>query len=265
MVAGAAGLFVAFAINLGLARLAERLPTYKEHLASLYQQISALAMAHGIDRASLSLGNLLTPDRLSGIAISTLPRATAILNECLLSSLFALLFLMEMVHEVNGKPGNLAEKLMRHGFYSKTYVSITAKSAAINASINFLFLLAMGVDSPLLWSFLYFFLNFIPILGFSLALIPPTFVTLLMCGWRRALIVAGGLILTNLIVDNVITPMFAKRTMSISFLEMTLSVVGWAFLLGLPGAVVAVPLTLALKDFLKGNLRQDHLAGELSA
>ena len=116
----------------------------------------------------------------------------------------------------------------------------------------------------------YFFLDFIPTLGFSIALIPPTFITLLMQGWKRALLVGCGLILTNLIVDNIVMPMFAKHELSISFLEITLSLVGWAFLFGLPGAVMAIPMTLALKELIaknssKGSLRKRHQDDSLGA
>jgi AI-2 transport protein TqsA len=128
-------------------------------------------------------------------------------------------------------------------------VTVTAKSAGINTLVNLIFLIVMGVETPVVWASLYFFLDFIPTLGFLIALVPPTFVTLLMYGWKRALLVACGLVLTNLIVDNVVTPIFMKEAVGISFLEITLSLVGWAFLLGLPGAIVAVPLTLALKKF----------------
>jgi AI-2 transport protein TqsA len=137
----------------------------------------------------------------------------------------------------------------------KTVHALTAKAAGINAVVNSVFLLVMGVDEAIFWSFLYFFLDFVPTLGFAIALIPPTLLTLLTQGWTKALLVAGGLILTNLIVDNIVTPMFAKRAMSISFLEITLSLVGWGFLLGLPGAVGAVPLTLAAKEFIAKNAR----------
>ena len=105
----------------------------------------------------------------------------------------------------------------------------------------------MGVDTPLIWCFPYFLLDFIPTLGFLIALVPPTSVTLLMYGWKRALLVACGLILSNLIVDNVVTPMFMKKAVDVFLLEITLSLVGWAFLLGLAGAILAIPLTLGLK------------------
>jgi AI-2 transport protein TqsA len=132
-------------------------------------------------------------------------------------------------------------------------VTVTAKTAGINAVINLVFLIVMGVDTPIVWSFLYFFLDFIPTVGFMMALLPPTFVTL-MYGWKRALVVAGGLILSNLIVDNVVTPIFMKHAVDISFLEIALSLVGWAFLLGLIGAILAIPMTLALRKFLAKNM-----------
>jgi AI-2 transport protein TqsA len=122
----------------------------------------------------------------------------------------------------------------------------------------------MGVDTPVVWSFLYFFLNFIPTLGYVIALVPPTFVTLLMYGWKRALVVACGLILTNLIVDNVVTPIFMNHAVDVSLLEITLSLVGWALLLGLTGAILAIPLTLSLKKFLGKNLVQEPLVVEPS-
>jgi AI-2 transport protein TqsA len=122
----------------------------------------------------------------------------------------------------------------------------------------------MGVDTPFVWSFLYFFLDFIPTLGFVIALVPPTFVTLLMYGWKRALVVAAGLILTNLIVDNVITPIFMKHAVDVSFLDITLSLVLWAFLLGLTGAILAIPLTLALRKFAARDSSEPEPALSLS-
>jgi len=136
-------------------------------------------------------------------------------------------------------------------------LAVTVKSTAINSVLNLIFLVTMGVDLAFLWALLYFFLNFIPTVGFTIALVPPTLVTLLMFGWTKAFVVAGGLILANLLVDNVVTPVFAKRALRISFLELTLALVGWSFLLGLEGAMIAVPLTVALKDFVPKKQERD--------
>jgi predicted PurR-regulated permease PerM len=76
--------------------------------------------------------------------------------------------------------------------------------------------------------------------------------------------VGCGLILTNLFVDNVITPAIAKKTMDISFLEITLSLLLWGFLLGVPGAIVAIPLTLAIKELLGKTLKNAETVNEPS-
>ncbi|MFZ0085044.1 MAG: hypothetical protein WAK78_07120, partial [Candidatus Acidiferrales bacterium] len=61
-----------------------------------------------------------------------------------------------------------------------------------------------------------------------------------------------------------VTPIFMKHAVGVSFLEITLSLVGWAFLLGLTGAILAVPLTLALRKFVAKNVVQSEPALNLS-
>ncbi len=260
----ATGLLVVSALELGVAGLTIRLPIYGQRLAGLYEQVTVFLSVHGIEPTSMAVKNVLTPERLSEVTVFLVPAAGAIFAKGALTLLVAFLLIVEMLHGTEGKPGPLGEILTKHGFYSRKYVAVTAKTAGINALINLVFLFAMGVDGAVLWVFLYFFLDFIPTLGFSIALIPPTFITLLMQGWKRALLVGCGLILTNLVVDNIIMPMYAKHELSISFLEITLSLVGWAFLFGLPGAVMAIPMTLALKELIAKNPGHRELAKEAS-
>jgi AI-2 transport protein TqsA len=262
--AAAFGLYLLLALDLATVRIEGRLPTYEQHLASLYAQVADSMSAHGIVPPSLSVKNVLTPQRFREIAHVLLPEAGVLISNGLLISLLGFLFLMEMAEDIGVKPSRLAERLADYAADARSYVVITAKTAGINALVNLVFLILMGVDTPVVWCFLYFFLDFIPTLGFMIALVPPTFVTLLMYGWQRALLVAGGLVLTNVIVDNVVTPIFMKQAVDISFLEITLSLVGWAFLLGLPGAILAIPLTLALKKTIGKRLGEEQLAMEPS-
>jgi len=258
------GLYLLLALDLATIRIAAKLPIYEERLANLYQQVDVFLNDHNIVAPSLSVNSVFTPDRLRELSRAVLPEAGSIISDGLLIGVLAFLFMIEMAGEIGEQVGSLAEKLAYYGSDACSYVTITAKTAGINALINLVFLIVMGVDTPVVWSFLYFCLDFIPTLGFLIALLPPTLVTLLMYGWKRALLVAGGLILTNLIVDNVVTPMFMKHAVGISFLEITLSLVGWAFLLGLTGAILAIPLTLALRKFVAKNASQPELAPNLS-
>jgi len=260
----ASELFLVLPLDLATVRIQEKLPIYEQHLTALYEQITAFMNAHGIAPPSLSVKSVLTPERLREITGALLPEAGAIISNGLLISVLTFLFVMEMAGDMGVKRGTLAERLAVYASDAQRYMAVTAKTAGINALVNLAFLLVMGVDTPVLWSFLYFFLDFIPTLGFMIALVPPTFVTLLMYGWKRALVVACGLVLTNLIVDNIVRPIFMRHAVDISFLEITLSLVGWAFLLGLTGAILAVPLTLGLKKFIATSLGKEQPAMEPS-
>ena len=258
---GATMVLTLVAVERGIARLATQLPVYQQGLTSLYEQVSRSLSSLGIDPASWSAHRVLAPEQLTLI----LPGSGAIIAKGLLIFLLAFLFVVEMLHDRGSKPDKFAEYLGRHGHYAQTYVAVIAKSAGINAVLNLMFLLVMGVDGAFLWCLLYFFLDFIPTLGYSIAMVPPALVTLLVYGWKRALVVACGLILTNVIVDNVVMPIFAERAMSISFLEITLALVVWSFLLGLPGAVLAVPLTLRCKEVISQLLEPGRLGVEASS
>jgi len=259
----ASALYLLASLDLGSVHVEEKLPVYEQHLTTLYGQVEAFMSSHGMAFPSLSVKAVLTPERLRGLGSVILPEAGAIISNGLLVVLLGFLFVIEMI-ETGAKPSSLAKHLAYYGSDTRGYVAITAKTAGINALINLGFLLIMGVDTPVVWAFLYFVLDFIPTLGYLIALVPPTLVTLLMYGWKRALVVACGLILTNLIVDNVVTPIFMKEAVDISFLEIMLSLVCWASLLGLIGAILAIPLTLGLKRFVVRNLSAEQLAAQPS-
>jgi predicted PurR-regulated permease PerM len=54
-------------------------------------------------------------------------------------------------------------------------------------------------------------------------------------------------VLVNLVVDNIMEPRIMGRTLGLSPLIVLLAVLVWGFVLGPVGAIMAVPLTMALK------------------
>jgi AI-2 transport protein TqsA len=258
---GAFQLVVVVLLEVTALRLLVKLPVYEEHARALWQQGVALLGARGIGTANLSPAGVLVPDRLLELVRRALPEVGSILSNGLLVSLLAWLFLIEMVEERGVQKGPLAERLAYYGGDVQRYIALSARTGALNAAANFAWLIVMGVDFPVLWCVLYFFLNFIPTLGFVMALVPPTLLTLLMFGWPRALVVACGLVATNLFVDNVITPRIMKQAVDVSFLTITLSLVFWGFLLGPAGAIVAIPLTLSVRKFIERLQRASAAEG----
>ncbi|HEX8829561.1 MAG TPA: AI-2E family transporter, partial [Longimicrobium sp.] len=104
----------------------------------------------------------------------------------------------------------------------------------------------------LLWGVLSFLLSFVPNIGFTLSVIPPLLLALLEGGWVRALIVFAGYQVINTVIDNIIGPRFVGRQMQISALLSFLSVIFWTWVLGPTGAILAVPLTVLVRDLAFG-------------
>jgi AI-2 transport protein TqsA len=243
-----------------LVRMTERVPTYHERFVRLFEKLMVFASAHGMNIGNTSAAKLFTSDRILEVARLVLRQAGGFLGDGLLISILAFIFLVEMAEEIGGKRSPLAEKLAYYGGGVQRYIGISAETGLITALANLVVLVALGVDSPVLWCVLYFFLHFIPNVGFVLALLPPTLLALLMLGWKKALLVAGGLIVTQLLTDYALTPILMKKGVHISFLEIMVSLLFWGFLLGPAGAILAIPLTITLKKFIERFSSDTELA-----
>ena len=105
-------------------------------------------------------------------------------------------------------------------------------------------LFLLGVDFPLLWGILTFFLSFVPYIGLVLAVTPAVVLALAEFGLDRALLVIAGVTVINVLAENVLSPMMMGRGLNLSPTIVFLSFIIWAWLLGGPGAFLAVPITL---------------------
>jgi predicted PurR-regulated permease PerM len=84
--------------------------------------------------------------------------------------------------------------------------------------------------------------------GFWIALIPPFLLALLEFGAARALIVLAGYVLINGGVQNFLQPRIMGAGLNLSPLVVILSLFFWGWVLGPMGALLAVPLTMIVKE-----------------
>ena len=84
-----------------------------------------------------------------------------------------------------------------------------------------------------------------------LSLVPPVILTMLEYGWQRAVIILAGFVVLNFIVDNLVKPRFMQSGLDVPPLLGLLSLVIWGYLLGASGALLALPLTIALRRVLR--------------
>jgi len=233
-------------------QLQEKVPIYQDHFISLYQNVASYLDSHGVavPAADTDAARSFLSAHISEYLRLFVPHAARILGDGLLVAILASYFLSTMAELAASKRGALAEGLNYYGSDVQRYVAITARSGAIAALANLALLIAFRVDFALLWSVFGFFMSFIPNVGFIATLIPPTALALLMSGWTTALLVGGGLILINLVQEYGLNPIFMKKGVDVSFIEIILSLMFWSFLLGPAGAILAIPLTLALRRFI---------------
>lgn len=101
---------------------------------------------------------------------------------------------------------------------------------------------------PLLWGLVAFLLNFIPNIGSIVAGIPPVLLTLFDSGSiTRTLAVTVAFVVIQTVVGNVIEPKILGKGLDLSPLVVLLSLLFWGWLWGIPGMLLSVPLTAALK------------------
>ena len=128
-----------------------------------------------------------------------------------------------------------------------TYIRVRAVLGGAAAIADTVLLLALGVPSALLWGVVSFLFSFVPNLGFIVALVPPTVIALFELGPIPAVAVVAGYVAINLLFDYVIQPRMMQADLDLSPMIVILTIIVWTALIGPMGALLAVPLTIAVR------------------
>lgn len=128
------------------------------------------------------------------------------------------------------------------------YLGLKSLISLLTGILVTIVLLATGVDFAILWGVLTFILNFIPTIGSIVATIPPIAIALFQFGFTGITLVIGILLLSiQFLVGNVIEPKFMGRGLNLSPLVVLFSLIFWGWLWGIPGMLLSVPLTAAIR------------------
>jgi len=121
--------------------------------------------------------------------------------------------------------------------------------------VNFGFGIAIGVVAWLLglpnaafWGALAFVLRYIPYVGTLAAAVLPTLVAFAVFpGWSKTFEVFGSFVILDQIAVQLVEPILIGRGISVSPVALLFSAMYWSWLWGLPGLLLATPLTACLK------------------
>jgi len=231
-----------------MSRLSVNLPTYQASLSGLVDGISAKLAARGIEP-----DQALKPDpaRIMGMVGRLVGGALSGIGYGLLTLVLLVLFLIEMplLSAEHSGVGSLRHRLDESMRLVRRFVGLNGMIGAVISTINLVIMLALGTDGAVLWTVITFLFAFVPF-GFMLSLIPPFVVTLLEFGVGRALLLFVLFFVVNFIGDNVIKPKIMGEGVGLSPLVIILGLLGWGAVLGPMGALLAIPLTITLKQVL---------------
>lgn len=125
-------------------------------------------------------------------------------------------------------------------------LTILLINCALGMVVGFGFYL-IGLENALFWGMLAALLNFIPYIGYIIGLVLVTVAALLQFPTVGDALIAPAIYsIVQLLEASFITPSLLGRRFTINPVVMFLSIAIWSWLWGIPGALMAVPLTVVL-------------------
>lgn len=122
--------------------------------------------------------------------------------------------------------------------------------AVIVGLLTYFTLLVLGVQHPLLLAFLAAAFELIPVIGMTLSAIPAFFLGTLDGGLGLGLIVVAAYIIIQQIEAHFIYPLVVKKVVGVPPLLVIIALVVGAQLAGFIGAILAVPISVLVVEFI---------------
>ncbi|KZX83005.1 hypothetical protein A3715_32765, partial [Oleiphilus sp. HI0009] len=242
------------------------LPVYQEKLQSITaNSINALGQ-WGIEIPRQRLLETFDPSSIFQTAMGALGSLGGVLSNSFLIILTVVFMLFESLslpnklHRAFGENNSQIEHIDRFLATVKTYMTIKALVSLATGALIYVGLLLIGVDYPLLWAVLAFFLNFVPNIGSIIAAVPTVLLALIQLGPISAAFTAALYIAANMVMGNMVEPKFLGRGLGLSTLVVFLSLVFWGWVFGPVGMFLSVPLTMLLKIALESSEETQWIA-----
>ena len=261
VVLGALGLSLAFGALIGtsLQDFSEALPKYQTRLMEEVAPLIQWLQSMGVQLSEETILQYVDPGASMRLVAKMLSGLGAILTNTfliLLTVIFILLEASSFRHKVQaafGDPTGAFQQFSKLTTAINSYLGIkTITSFGTGVAVT-IWVAILGVDFPFVWGLLAFLLNYVPNLGSIISAVPAVLLGYIQFGIGRALLVALGYVVINIIFGNVIEPKLMGRKLGLSTLVVFLSLVFWGWVWGPVGMLLSVPMTMIVKIALEGN------------
>ena len=128
----------------------------------------------------------------------------------------------------------------------RAYLLIRGVLGLATAALYGLWLWFFGAGLIFVWALLTFLLNFIPTVGSIIAGLLPVIYIVATQDLGTAVAVGAGLLVIEQVMGNFIDPKVSGNRISVSPLVVLVGLLFWSWIWGIPGALLAAPVTVAL-------------------
>lgn len=247
------GLTVLLLVGTSVNDFTGALPDYQKSLREQTLALVAWLGGLGLKISPTLITDYFDPGKALQLAGNTLARTSGVLANAFMILLTVIFILLEAA----GLPGKLRagldnaetslQSFERFNTGVQQYLAIKTLVSIATGVLISLWLFLLGLDYPLLWGLVAFLMNYVPNIGSIIAAIPAVLLAVVQLGPIPSLIVAGGYLVVNLLMGNVIEPRLMGRKLGLSTLIVFLSLVFWGWVLGPVGMLLSVPLTMIVK------------------
>jgi predicted PurR-regulated permease PerM len=137
----------------------------------------------------------------------------------------------------------------------RRYLGTTLATSILTGVASALWSWITGLELALVWGILNFLLNFVPVIGNIVGIVPPVLFAF----------VQFGFVILQMVISNVIYPLLQGKQLSLSPLAIIIAMTFWSWVWGVAGALIAVPLTAAIVIICSQFERSRWIAKLLSA
>ncbi len=252
---------VLFAIPVMLAAniqaILDKLPEYRPRIQAIFDEVTRVAERQfDVDLSDLHITSADAMDSLLSVLSTSVEGAAAFLGTVVLV-LFTMIFVLSETEIARAKlalaldPAN--ERKVMDSVHSMReamtrYIATKTLISFLSGLSAGLFTWALDVDFPFVWGVLTFMLYYIPNVGATIAVVPPTLIALVQFDSpTQGVVVLASLGVSFNLIGNVLEPRLMGRTLSISPLVVFISLIFWGWYWGFIGVILSVPLTVTVK------------------
>lgn len=240
------------AIAWAFGRMAEWVIAYSAQLQALYAAKIAWLEARGLP-AGGALAEQFDMRWMVRIAQGILARMQGIVSFAVVTAVFLILGLLEarqaaaQLAALTDKPDaqRVLAGLVASAAKLRAYMRVRSFASVLTGLLVYAFARWIGLDLAAEWGVIAFVLNYIPFIGPLVATVFPTAFALIQFGsWQSVVTIFAVLQVIQFLIGSFLEPRLAGRQLSVSPFMVLVSVFLGAFLWGIPGALIGVPVLI---------------------